>query len=44
MVISFKCPKGQIALAYVAALYREQDPELAEDIATRLNSIRKEKA
>ena len=40
IVISFKDPRARHALMALATAYVVADPELAEDISTRLRSIR----
>ena len=39
IVLSFHDRLARFPLAYLAAWYKEVDPEFAEDIATRLNSV-----
>ena len=40
IVLSFKDPLARDALIFLAAAYRDSDRGLADDIATRLQSIR----
>ena len=39
VMLSFHDRLARFPLAYLAAWYREKNPEFAEDIATRLNSV-----
>ena len=40
IIVSFKDPRAQKALVILADDYRDTDPELSDDILTRVRSLR----